>query len=162
MFTVRVATSDDAPALARLRYEFRATLGEATEDEAAFLARCTAWMAERLAAEGAWHCWVCEDGGGLAGNLWLQRIEKVPNPVPELEAHAYITNVYVQPRARGAGAGEALLRAALAWCREHGIDSAILWPTPRSRSLYARHGFAVRDDLMEAIINPGRDLHGTA
>jgi hypothetical protein len=25
----------------------------------------------------------------------------------------------------------------------------LLWPTPRSRSLYLRHGFATRDDVLE-------------
>ena len=40
--------------------------------------------------------------------------------------------------------------AAMAWCRGNGIDSVILWPTSRSRSLYERHGFAVRGDLLVA------------
>jgi hypothetical protein len=29
------------------------------------------------------------------------------------------------------------------------VDATILWPTPASRTLYLRHGFAVRDDLLE-------------
>jgi hypothetical protein len=29
------------------------------------------------------------------------------------------------------------------------MDAVILWPTPRSRRLYERHGFAVRKDLFE-------------
>jgi len=40
--------------------------------------------------------------------------------------------------------------AALAFCRELGVDSVILWPTARSRTLFARNGFAVPDDIMEA------------
>jgi len=115
-------------------------------------------MAERLAPASLWRCWVYEADGQVAGQLWLQLIEKVPNPAPELEHHAYITNVYVRPAARGSGAGEALLEAALAFCKAEGVDSAILWPTDRSRTLYARHGFAVRDDLMEAILDDNRHL----
>jgi hypothetical protein len=30
-----------------------------------------------------------------------------------------------------------------------GVDRLVLWPTPESRTLYERHGFAVRDDLLE-------------
>lgn len=30
------------------------------------------------------------------------------------------------------------------------VDAVILWPTPASRTLYDRHGFAVRDDLFGA------------
>lgn len=158
---LRFATPGDAAALARLRYDFRSALDEATESESEFVERCTVWMAERLADEERWLCWVAEGPSqGIDACLWLQLVEKVPNPVPELERHAYITNVFVRPEARGAGIGEMLVAVAMSWCREHGVDSAILWPTDRSRSLYERHGFAVRDDLMEAIVNDGRDQHG--
>ncbi|MEP6871726.1 MAG: GNAT family N-acetyltransferase [Anaerolineaceae bacterium] len=154
---MRRGTPNDAEALARLRYEFRASVNEATETEGAFVARAEPWMRDRLAGVGRWHCWVVEDAAGLvAGHLWLQLIEKVPNPAPEFEQHAYITNVYVRADHRGAGAGEALMDAALAFCRDQRVDSVILWPTARSRTLYARNGFAVRDDIMEAILDNGR------
>lgn len=153
---VRAATPADAGTLARLRYEFRAAIGRPVEGEEEFAARCAPWMAERLAPGGHWRCWVVETAAGIAGQLWVQLIEKVPNPVPELEWNSYITNVYVRPAARGVGAGRLLLETALAWCRAQGVDSVVLWPTERSRTLYARHGFAVRDDVMEAILDPGR------
>ena len=54
----------------------------------------------------------------------------------------YLEDLFVRPTHRGQGIGEALLRVALDFCRENRVDSAILWPTARSRSLYARHGFA--------------------
>jgi len=155
---IRLATAEDAPALARLRYDFRAAEHPPVEAEAEFVARCAAWMAARLQPPTPWRCWLLEgDAGAIAGNLWLQIIEKLPNPGPEPESHAYITNVYVAPSARGHGAGELLVSTALAFCRDNGVDSAILWPTARSRNLYARHGFAVRDDLLEAVITPGRE-----
>lgn len=158
---VRIAVPGDAAVLARLRYEFRASIGDAVEPETLFLQRCVPWMEERLCPGSAWTCWVAETRGGVAGNLWLQVIEKLPNPGPELEAHAYITSVYVRPAARGTRVGEKLLAAAMDWCRAHEIDSAILWPTARSRTLYARAGFSVAGDIMEAVIHPGRALdHG--
>lgn len=155
---IRLATPEDAPTLARMRYGFRASLGAAVEDEASFVERCVAWMAPRLADGGPWRCWVAVHDGRIAGHLWLQTIEKIPNPVVELERHAYITNVFVEEALRGAGTGQRLMDAALAYCREHGVDSVILWPTSRSRTLYARNGFAVRDDIMEANLDKGRDL----
>ena len=145
--------------MARLRFEFRAALNAATETEDEFVARAAPWMRSRLTAGQPWHCWVVEaEGGEIAGHLWLQLIEKVPNPAPELEMHAYITNVYVRPAQRSSGAGQALMDAALAFCREERVDSVVLWPTARSRTLYARNGFAVRDDIMEAILDDGRHL----
>ena len=154
--TIRLATPADAGVLARLRYEFRASMRRPTEDEASFLGRCTRWMEERLRPGSQWRCWVVEREGAIEGHLWLQLIEKIPNPVTERENHGYITNVYLQPQARNAGAGAMLMAAAMAWCEEHEVDSVILWPTERSRTLYARFGFAVRDDLMEAVLHGGR------
>ena len=156
--TIRRATPADAAALAALRYDFRAAVNPPVEGEDVFVQRCAAWMRPRLAADGPWLCWLLEREGVPAGQIWLQLIEKLPNPAPELELHGYITNVYVAPEARGHGAGEALLETALAHCRSAGVDSVILWPTARSRTLYARHGFAVRDDLMEVLLDDKRHI----
>jgi hypothetical protein len=48
-----------------------------------------------------------------------------------------------------AGLGSALLHACLSECDARAVDAVILWPTPASRTLYRRHGFAGRDDLLE-------------
>jgi GNAT superfamily N-acetyltransferase len=151
---IRPATAADAEVMARMRYVFRAALDEPVEDEAAFVARCGAWMEARLAAGSAWRCWVAEDGGEIVGHAWAQAVEKMPNPVLENELHAYVTNLYVRPALRGGGLGARLLETVLAWCREAGVDAVILWPSERSRSLYLRHGFAVRDDLLELRLPP--------
>jgi GNAT superfamily N-acetyltransferase len=156
---VRAATAADALRLAELRYEFRASVGPPTETQQDFVERASAWMRERLLDEGgAWRCWVVEANGEVRGNVWLQLIEKLPNPVVELEKHGYITNVYLQDSLRGSGLGQRLVEAALECCREEGVDSVILWPTQRSRTLYERYGFAVRDDLFEAVLDDGRQL----
>ena len=145
--SIREATSDDAPALARLRYDFRSEGRAPAEEADAFLARCEVWMGDRLASDPRWLCWVAEEDGEIVGNLWLQRIEKLPNPVAEPEQHAYVTNVYVVPERRNARVGALLLEAALEWCRQQNVDAVLLWPSERSRSFYGRYGFGVRDDL---------------
>ena len=120
-----------------------------TEPEPAFVARCTGWMAGRLADGGAWYGWVAEDRGTIVGTIWLGLFEKIPNPVAEPEVHGYVSNLYVHPKRRGHGTGGALLAAALQACDARRLDAVLLWPTPESRRLYERHGFAVKDDLME-------------
>jgi GNAT superfamily N-acetyltransferase len=152
---IRPAVLADVPELARLRYEFRAALETASEPEEVFLARCRRWMEERLATPAGWRCWVTGEGPVLGGTVWLHFFEKIPNPVGEAEWHAYVTNLFVRPSARGRGLGSALLEAALREYDGRGVDAAILWPTPRSRSLYERHGFAVRDDLLERRLAGG-------
>jgi len=145
---VRPARDADIPALARLRYEFRAALKPVDEPEAEFIARCSAWMLERIAPRGDWMAWVLEAEGEIAGTLWMHIMDKIPNPVVELERLAYVTNVYVVPAHRGAGGGSMLLRAAIDACETLAVDKMFLWPTARSRPLYARHGFGTQDDVL--------------
>jgi GNAT superfamily N-acetyltransferase len=152
--SVRLAGPADAPALARLRYAFRAELDPSPEDEAGFLQRCAGWMADRLNGRGPWRCWVAEEGDTLVGTVWLQIIEKLPNPVGEAECHGYVSSLYVVPSRRSTGLGSALLSACLQECDRRGTDAVFLWPTSRSRPLYHRHGFVVRDDFLERRPRP--------
>jgi GNAT superfamily N-acetyltransferase len=145
---LRHAVPTDAAALARLRFSFRADLQTPAEPESDFLARCTSWMTPRLAPGSGWRCWVAGEAEPV-GTVWLQILEKLPNPVAEPEWHGYVSSLFVRPDARGAGLGSRLLATALAECDRRGCDAVVLWPTPRSRSLYLRHGFALRDDLLE-------------
>lgn len=58
--------------------------------------------------------------------------------------------MYVIPELRGHGLGGRLLDAARGWCREHAVDQVLLWPSPKSRPFYARHGFAVSEGVLVA------------
>ncbi|MGH7503359.1 MAG: GNAT family N-acetyltransferase [Longimicrobiales bacterium] len=149
---IRRAGPLDARQLASLRYEFRLELAPPAESRDAFLSRCAAWMRERLASESNWYCWVLENQAQLTGMVWLQLLEKIPNPVAEPECHAYISSLYVTPDARFRGFGAGLLEQALNWARTAGAHAVILWPTERSRGLYQRHGFATKNDLMELTL----------
>jgi GNAT superfamily N-acetyltransferase len=140
--TVRRATPDDAATLARFRWEFRASRQAASEEENAFRQRCVEWMRPRLRPDSRWRAWLLEQDGVPIGNLWLQMIEKIPNPGTEPELHAYVSNVFVTPAARGTGGGAMLLETAIADCRALFVDAMFLWATDESRPLYARHGFA--------------------
>jgi len=146
---IRRGAPEDASDLARLRYAFRTELDPAAESETAFLARCTDWMDDRLRAGGAWCCWVALSGPSIVGTVWLQLLEKLPNPVGHPGFHGYVSSVYVVPRLRNSGIGSALLAACIAEAETQGLDALFLWPTDRSRPLYERHGFVVRDDLLE-------------
>ena len=150
---IRFAEPADAAALADLRYALRSSTGTATEPRPEFLARCTAWMESHLRDEQRWRCWVAERDQKLIGAVWLQLVEKIPNPRAETEHHAYVTNFYIDEAARGRGLGSRLLHNVIEWCQSHDVHAVILWPTERSRSLYQRHGFAVREDIMELIID---------
>jgi GNAT superfamily N-acetyltransferase len=158
-WTIRPARAADAWALAELRYEFRSSLDPASETRERFVPRCSAWMADRL-AHPDWLAWIAEPASVPRGMAWLHLIDKLPNPVTERECHGYITSLYVQPAGRNAGVGTRLLAECLRACETRGCDAVILWPSPKSRSLYLRHGFAVRNDLFECRLAPPPDHRG--
>jgi len=152
---VRRATPSDARALAQLRWDFRSGRAPAVEDHLAFIDRCASWMRRELEPGGEWQCWVADDEGRIVGQVWLQLLEKVPNPVGERDRHAYVSNLYVVPQSRG-GVGRQLLAAALHWADEQRVDRVVLWPTERSRTLYERHGFVRLGDVMELTLAKAR------
>jgi GNAT superfamily N-acetyltransferase len=152
---IRCAVPGDAERLAALRWEFRAARAPVQEDHDAFLRRCADWMRRELESQALWRAWVAIAAENIVGQLWVQTISKMPNPVAERERHAYVSNVYVQPEYRG-GAGSRMLEAALAWARAEQIDRVILWPSARSVTLYERHGFTHHGDVMELALGPSR------
>jgi len=155
MIEIRSASPADAAALAELRWEFRVARAPATEAHGAFVVRCAAWMRAELTAAARWRAWVAVANAAIVGQTWLQTIEKMPNPVEELERHAYLSNLFVQPSFRG-GVGTRLLEAAVAWARSNDVDRVLLWPSARSVTLYERHGFTQRGDVMERALGPRR------
>ena len=147
---IRVATSGDWNALAEMRYQFRTEVGAPNETKSRFVRRCTSWMNKAFGPKrSTWHCWVIDDGKKLLGHVCVQLFEKMPNPVDEPEAHAYLTNFYVVPEMRGRGLGRKLLNKALSWCRAQKTDAIILWATRESRSLYRRCGLVEPADILE-------------
>lgn len=145
---VRRATPADVSALATLRYEFRSQRKPPVESAAEFTARCIEWMRPRVADEARWRVWVLDHGGTIIGNIWLEIIEKLPNPNVERELHGYVTNFFVRPEYRNTGAGSRILEAALEECRRLDVDSVFLWPSERSRPLYERHGFVTPSTML--------------
>jgi GNAT superfamily N-acetyltransferase len=63
--------------------------------------------------------------------------------------------LYVEPGARGAGVGSALLEAALRWCTDlrcAAIDVAALPGDRATKSLLERHGFRARTIVMRRLL----------
>lgn len=148
MTEIRPATSADAGPMAELRWEFRAGRQPATEPHDVFVKRCAAWMRRELTSEHTWHAWVAVADKAIVGQVWIYALHKIPNPVDEVERHAYLSNLYVKPSARG-GVGTLLVDAALRWAKTSEIDRVLLWPSPRSVTLYLRHGFSQGGEVME-------------
>ena len=155
MIEIRSASSADAGAMAELRWEFRTSRLPPAETHDVFVKRCAPWMRRALTNGNSWHAWVAVVDKAIVGQVWLNTVHKVPNPVAELETHGYISNLYVRPSARG-GLGTRLLDAALKFAQTNGIDRVVLWPSPRSVTLYLRHGFSHGGEVMELKVSKPR------
>lgn len=154
--TVRRGVPADADALAELRLAFRAERKPVTEATDSFARRCADWMRSRLAADSHWTAMVAQRDERIVGNVWVQIVEKIPNPGPESEHHGYVSNFFVLPDERNTGTGATLLRAAIEHCRAHRVDTVFLWPTDRSRPFYARQGFHGPDDVFVLELREGK------
>ena len=110
-------------------------------------------MRRELSSGGSWRAWAAIDQSAIVGQVWLQTVQKIPNPVADSEPEhiAYLSNLYVKVSARG-GTGTPLLEIALDWCRANHIDRVVLWPSRRSVTLYLGHGFSRGGDVMELKI----------
>ena len=151
MIEIRAATASESDALAGLRWEFRSAQDPPTESQDEFVRRCAAWMRRELSTGAAWSAWVAVDRQAIVGQVWVQTVQKIPNPAAESERLAYLSNLFVQDSARG-GIGTRLLTTALDWCRANHVDRVFLWPSARSVTLYLRHGFSRNADVMELKI----------
>jgi GNAT superfamily N-acetyltransferase len=150
MIQIRTATITDAKVLAELRWDFRTAQREPAEPHDAFVRRCAVWMRRELPTGGCWKAWVAVDKHVVVGQVWLQVVQKLPNPIANVEPEqiAYLSNLYVKAASRG-GTGTRLLETALEWCRANRIDRVVLWPSKRSVTLYLGHGFSHGGDVME-------------
>jgi GNAT superfamily N-acetyltransferase len=66
---------------------------------------------------------------------------------------AYLVSMWVDPRWRGEGVGDHLVKAVLDWARTSGCDEVRLWVADGNREaerLYTRNGFA-RTDAVQPI-----------
>jgi len=66
---------------------------------------------------------------------------------PHDPPHWYLDYIGVEPAGQGRGLGSALLEPMCARCDAEGRGAYLNASSPRSRELYARHGFAVRSVL---------------
>ncbi|WP_447645017.1 N-acetyltransferase family protein [Nocardioides zeae] len=96
--------------------------------------------------------WLASASSEAVGMLSVLEFERMPTPRREDRvrptAWGYLANFYVLPAWRGRGVGEALLATCTAHADAEGWARIVLSPSPRSRSLYARHGFTTTDGLL--------------
>jgi hypothetical protein len=68
-FVIRRADVRDAETLARLRFEFRASLDVPAATIDGFLARAVPWMTARLDRAATWYAWIATRDAAAVGTV---------------------------------------------------------------------------------------------
>jgi GNAT superfamily N-acetyltransferase len=143
--TIDLASMDDVPDLARLRWELYAEQEGSREELEAYTDRFVGFALQALGSD-RWRAWVARSPTGPVAAMWLQTVPRIPVPGKHAGPIGYLTNVYVRPEHRDRGLGTRMMERVLAWCREQGYSCVITWPAARSRPFYRRGGFDRLDE----------------
>lgn len=152
--TIDLASIQDVPELARLRWQLYEEQEGAREPIDAYRDRFVGFALQALGTE-RWRAWVARSSVGPVAAMWLQTVVRVPVPGKRAGPIGYLTNVYVSPEHRDRGLGTRMLEQVLGWCRQQGYSCVITWPAARSRPFYRRSGFDRLDEPF--IVELARD-----
>ena len=139
---IRLATPDDAPALAELIAEFNGPQGDA-EETAARLGACKGLEVALIA-------WTTAGATGFA-------CVRVTPAVGSREPHALLTELYVREAYRRLGVAGALVREAEALAVRQGADALYLFTGRQNvgaQAFYERQGYESRSIVYQKPLAP--------
>ena len=106
--------------------------------------------------DAVWRDWVAEASEGVSKVLFLAEDDPGSAPVGVIGGFArldptevQLVSLWVDPRARGRGVAQALIRAVAEWARERGAERVVLFVQEANapgRALYLRAGFRPTGD----------------
>ncbi|HEX2772186.1 MAG TPA: GNAT family N-acetyltransferase, partial [Micromonosporaceae bacterium] len=132
--TVRKARAADAPALARMRWQWLIEKrDEPPVDRAAFLEFFTSWVIDHLSTHVPF---LVEADGRIAGMAWLMLADRVPSPARVDRRTGDVQSVHVVPELRNSGAGAALIDAVLAEARDRELEHVTVHSSERAVPFY--------------------------
>jgi GNAT superfamily N-acetyltransferase len=147
-FTIRRASTADLETLVEHRRAMFQDMGYG--DEAAMRAmseKFRVWLLGHMDA-GDYLAWLATapDGTVAAGTgLWL--MDWPAHMIGNGARRGNILNVYTNTTFRRRGLARELMKAALDWCKQNGIDTIILHASPSGRNLYESMGFAATNEM---------------
>ncbi len=138
---VRAANANDLDELARLR-----AVWHGPEMPLRFDQDFRDWFHREESSR--WWWMAVDDAGRGAGMVNVKIFERMPSSSRPMSRWGYLANLFVAPRARGAGVGTSLVQAAVDRAREEGLARLVLAPSELSKPLYVRLGFGPADGLL--------------
>lgn len=141
---IRIASPEDAPALAALRRAWT-TEQHGPVDDPGFEARFLDWFERESARRFSW---LAEAGGEMVGMMNLAVFDRMPQPGREPGSWGYLANSFVLAAYRNRGIGSLLLGALLAHADSHRYVRVVLSPSERAVPFYQRAGFSFDTGLL--------------
>ena len=155
-YQIRLATPEDANAMARLRVALLQDTGELQESSElqAFVDLSAQYFVEAI-TDHSYVGWVAEDEAQLVGMGGVNVFRRLPYPANPAGEEWYLLNMYTLPAYRGLGIGSAITRAATAHAEAMGVHRVWLDTTDEGRPVYAKAGFIPSDagSAMEYIVS---------
>jgi GNAT superfamily N-acetyltransferase len=145
---IRAAEPADLLTVAALRWQWiLENDGEPAVSHGEFVEFFTDWAAR---ADGTHHCTVARRGDTVIGMAWLAVLPRVPSPRALVRASGDVQCVYVVPTERDAGVGARMLDTVLRQAFDLGLERVTVHSSPGAITAYARAGFEVSDQLLQA------------
>lgn len=140
---VRRAGPDDIPTIVALRVALLRDLeGLAPGADLAATGETIRCYLERKMPTESYVAWLAECDATIVAATSLVVLEKMPSLHNPTGLEGYLMSVYTLPAYRRLGAAEALVRTAISYARERGINRLSLHASDQGRPLYERLGFS--------------------
>ena len=146
----RLAEIKDVNKLSEMRWDFKCEEGaldlNKKED---FVKDCSVFLKQAFIKN--WYCWMAVDSGTIVSHIFIEKVEKIPEPNALSNNWGYLTNTYTIPKYRNRGIGTKLLSKASEWSKKQGLELLVVWPSEKAISFYKRAGFQEKNEIMELL-----------
>lgn len=147
-YSLRLATIDEAPILARHRACMFRDMKDVDEQAAAIIENASIDHLAALMEAREYFGFVAEHQGEIVagGGVWLRPLLPRPGTL-QGALEAYVLNVYTEPEHRRGGIARAIMEAILDWSREQRVARVVLHASKEGRGLYEDLGFAATNEM---------------
>ena len=157
-FNVRFATAADLEVISHHRARMFADMGKLPIEIVDSFRAQSLEALRGMFAEGKYFGWVVtprDEGEKIVAGAGLQVRELPPRPQSNRKGkidivsgrQAVVVNVYTEPEWRRRGLAALLIKRAIEWTREQGIESVVLHASDDGRTVYERLGFIATNEM---------------
>jgi GNAT superfamily N-acetyltransferase len=154
-WSLRHATTDDAPVIGAHRALMFREMGLLQDDAAAALRTATETYVRDAIPRGEYVGWLAHPDGtprDVIAGAGLHRRPILPRPNDDgtrvlAGIEGLVLNVWVEPAWRRRGLAEEMMRVILAWARAHDLARVSLHASEAGRPIYQRLGFVPSSEM---------------